>query len=130
MTAANVHDSQLLGALLDANNVDDELWADSAYYAEIPQQSLFLMGFDSRIHERAYRNRPLSEEQKADNTERSKTRAHVEHVFGDGVMTMGGKAIRSIGLANAKVQLGLKNLTYNLKRYLFWEKLFWQEAQA
>ena len=30
---------------------------------------------------------------------------------------MGGKFLRTVGLANAKVQLGLKNLTYNLMRF-------------
>lgn len=47
------------------------------------------MGFDGHIHEWAYRNRPLSEEQKDANRERSKTRAKVEHVLGSYVNEMG-----------------------------------------
>jgi len=31
---------------------------------------------------------------------------------------MGGKFIRTIGLARAKAKIGLMNLTYNLMRYL------------
>lgn len=31
---------------------------------------------------------------------------------------MGGKLIRTIGLARADVKIGLMNLTYNLMRYL------------
>lgn len=45
----------------------------------------------------------------------------VEHVFGGWVMQMGGKLLHSIGLDNAKAHLGLKNLTYNLLRYSFWQ---------
>ncbi|MEL6804191.1 MAG: IS5 family transposase [Bacteroidota bacterium] len=130
VTHAAVHDSQVLGELLDADNTDDELWADSAYFSAAVQAALYWMGFISHIHERAYRNRPLSEEQKAHNTERSRTRANVEHIFGTMTMTMGGKFVRSIGFASAKTQLGLKNLTFNLQRYVFWQKQELLEAAA
>ncbi|NEP19578.1 MAG: IS5 family transposase [Leptolyngbya sp. SIO4C1] len=122
VTDAAVHDSQVLGQLLDADNSDDELWADSAYLSAAIVEVLGWMGFVSHINERAYRNRPLSEQQKADNRERSKTRARVEHVFGTMVNEMGGKMVRTIGIARAEVMLGLKNLTYNLKRFVFWQK--------
>ncbi|MEO0802888.1 MAG: transposase, partial [Cyanobacteria bacterium J06642_2] len=79
------------------------------------------IGFESEIHERAYRNRPLSEKQKESNREKSKVRAKVEHVFGDWVMSMGGKLMRSIGKARAEANIGLKNLAYNIKRYVFLE---------
>ena len=121
VTAASVHDSQALGALLDADNSGDGLWADSAYLSVLIVDVLTLMGFDPHINERAYRNRPLTDEQKAANRERSKTRAKVEHIFGDFVTSMGGKVVRSIGLARAQTQLGLKNLVYNLKRFVYLE---------
>lgn len=119
---ASVHDSQMLGQILDGDNADDGVWGDSAYRSEGIETALELLGFDSHIHERAYRNRPLSETQKQANRERSSTRALVEHVFGDWVMAMGGKLVRSIGIERARTQLGLKNLTYNLKRYVFLQK--------
>lgn len=119
VTDAAVHDSQVLGELLDEDNDSDTIWADSAYRAEAIEATLALMGFDSQIHERGYRNHPLSEEQKESNHLKSTVRAKVEHVFGSWVMHMGGKLVRSIGLVRAKAQLGLKNLTYNLMRYTF-----------
>jgi IS5 family transposase len=128
VTDASVHDSQVLGQLLDADNDDDEIWADSAYLSIAIVTVLEMMGFESHINERAYRNRPLSEQQIADNRERSKTRAKVEHVFGSMVNEMGGKVVRTIGLARAETMLGLKNLTYNLKRYVFWQKQDMAEA--
>lgn len=121
VTDASVHDSQALGALLDADNSGDGLWADSAYLSVLIVDVLTLMGFEPHINERAYRNRPLTDEQKAANRERSKTRAKVEHIFGDFVTSMGGKVVRSIGLARAQTQLGLKNLVYNLKRFVYLE---------
>jgi transposase, IS5 family len=121
VTDAAVHDSQQLTAVLDADNDADEVWADSAYRSGAIEGLLEVLNFVSRIHERAYRNRPLSETQQADNRERSRTRARVEHVFGAWVMQMGGKLLRSIGLERAKVHLGLKNLTYNFLRLLWWQ---------
>lgn len=119
VTDASVHDSQVLGQLLDEDNESDEIWADSAYRSQEVEEVLEWMGFDSHIHERAYRNHPLSEQQKQSNRDKSKTRAKVEHVFGRWTMQMGGKLIRSIGLVRAKAVLGLKNLTYNFIRYTF-----------
>jgi IS5 family transposase len=121
VTDAAVHDSQAFTAVLDADNEGDEVWADSAYRSVALEGLLAVLKFISHIHERAYRNRPLSEAQKAANRERSQTRAKVEHVFGAWVMQMGGKLVRSIGLERAKVQLGLKNLTYNFLRLVFWQ---------
>ena len=118
VTDASVHDSQVLGTLLDADNRGDGLWADSAYLSVLIVEVLTLMGFEPHINERAYRNCPLTEEQKVANRERSKTRARVEHVFGDFVTSMGGKVVRNIGLVRAQTQLGLKNLVYNLKRFV------------
>lgn len=121
VTDAAVHDSQAFTAVLDADNQDNGVWADSAYRSDSIETLLDLLGFDSHIHERAYRHRPLTDAQKTANRERSQTRARVEHVFGGWVMQMGGKLLRSIGLDNAKAHLGLKNLTYNLLRYSFWQ---------
>lgn len=86
VTNAAVHDSQQLTAVLDADNEGDEVWADSAYRSVAIEGLLAALSFISHIHERAYRNRPLTEEQQTANRERSGTRAKVEHVFGAWVM--------------------------------------------
>jgi IS5 family transposase len=121
VTDAAVHDSQMLGAILDDENDSDEIWADSAYRSELIESVLRLLGFISCIHERAYRNRPLTEAQKESNRERSKVRAKVEHVFGTWVNSMGGKLMGCIGKQSIKASIGMKNLVYNFKRYVFWE---------
>ena len=119
VTDASVHDSKALGEVLDIENPSDKIWADSAYRSEDIEWTLEKIGFESEINERAYRNHPLSEEQKDNNREKSKVRARVEHVFGDWVTSMGGKLVRSIGKVRAEANIGLKNLMYNIKRYTF-----------
>ena len=121
VTNAAVHDSQVLGAVLDGSNSSAKLWADSAYRSDKIESVLGMMGFSSQIHERGYRNHPLTGRQKQKNRTRSRTRARVEHVFGRLVNEMGGKRLRSIGLKRATATLGLTNLAYNLKRLVMWE---------
>lgn len=121
VTDASVHDSQVLTQLLDDLNLGQGVWADSAYRSAGIEWLLLLLSWTSHIHERPYRNRPLTEEQKEENRNRSKTRSRVEHVFGGWTMQMGGKFLRSLGLDRAKINLGLKNLAYNFLRLVFWE---------
>jgi transposase, IS5 family len=62
------------------------------------------------------KDRPLSERQKSANTTRSKVRARVEHVFGQQQSSMGGKIVRTIGIARARFKIGMMNLGYNIRR--------------
>ena len=71
----------------------------------------------SQIHERAYRNNPLSEEQKESNREKSRVRARVEHIFGYMSQAMKGYYLRAIGRRRNAAAIGLINLIYNLARY-------------
>lgn len=121
VTDAAVHDSVALPSILDDDNAGDEVWADSAYRSALIEWFLALLNWCSQIHERGYRHHPLTEQQKENNRAKSKIRAKVEHVFGAWVNEMGGKLIRSIGLERARTQLGLRNLAYNLKRYVYLE---------
>ena len=118
VTPANVHDSQVFDELIDPDNRDPGVWADSAYHSEETETVLAEAGYESHICEKGQRGRPLSAQQQAANRVRSKVRSRVEHVFGFQENSMGGKLIRTIGLARAEVKIGLMNLTYNLARYL------------
>jgi transposase, IS5 family len=116
-TAASLHDSNAFDEVLQAPEVGGKLvWADGAYRSQAQEQSLKDSQHESWIHERAYRGKPLTEAQKLSNTEKSRVRARVEHVFGHQENSMGGIFIRTIGLARAKVGMGLMNLAYNLSR--------------
>jgi IS5 family transposase len=119
VTDASVHDSQEMDNILDPNNDSKETWADSAYRSEGQQTRLEMNQWVSHIHERAYRNTPLTLEQEAANTERSRVRARVEHIFGHMATAMNGCYVRTIGSARAKTKIGLENLAYNFSRYTF-----------
>jgi IS5 family transposase len=82
VTDAAVHDSQMLEALLDRANTSADVFADSAYRPAENEAKLKATGFNSRIHRRAGRNRPLSSAQAKANRSKSKIRVRVEHVFG------------------------------------------------
>jgi len=114
VTDASVHDSQAIGALLAEE--DGEIHADSAYRSEEISAQVRKLGIRNRIHERAYRNKPLSEEQIARNRSKSRIRARVEHVFGFLTGTMRADRIRTIGVRRAKRGIGLANLIYNMAR--------------
>lgn len=117
-TPANVHDSRVFDALIDPDNRDPGVWADSAYRSEETEAVLAKAGYESHICEKGQAGQPLGAEQEANNRKRSKVRSRVEHIFGFQQNSMGGKLIRTIGLARAEVKIGLMNLTYNLMRYL------------
>ena len=70
-----------------------------------------------QIHERAYRNRPLTEEQKASNRQKSKIRVRLEHSFGYMSQSMKGFYWRAIGRRRNAAAIGLINLIYNLARF-------------
>jgi IS5 family transposase len=118
-----VHDSQKLDDVLDLSNTGKEVWADSAYRSVEIEAGLKAKGLQSRIHRRAARNRPLSERQKSANTMRSKVRARVEHVFGHQQSSMGGKIVRTIGIARARFKIGMMNLGYNIRRLVQLERV-------
>lgn len=117
VTDASVHDSQPLDDLLTEKDEGQDFHADSAYTGE--EQEKVIAGYKmiNKVHEKGYRKKPLTEEQKAGNHEKSKTRARVEHVFGFMEQSMNGLIVRSVGIYRATSIIGLINLTYNLFRY-------------
>jgi IS5 family transposase len=134
-TTASVHDSRKLEAVLtppsaNATDEDRRLWADSAYRSAEAEVMLAAKNLTSEVHERAYRNRPLTELQKAANRIKSTVRARVEHVYGHMETAMGGLMIHTIGLARAKVKMTFKNLAYNMQRLVFLTKQRRQEQCA
>lgn len=117
VTDASVHDSQAVDKLLREEDAGKELHADSAYVGEPIAKVLEAKGMGNAIHEKGYRNHPLTAEQKTRNWEKSKIRVRVEHVFGFMEMSMKGIFVRVIGKERVGTVIGLANLTYNLFRY-------------
>lgn len=118
-TAANVHDSQLLGDLLHGD--ETRVWGDSAYAGQgevIRENAPKAKDFTNK---KGCRNRPLSAADAAKNMTKSKVRAKVEHPFLVLKRIFGFNKVRYRGLdKNANrlfVACGLVNL-YLARRQL------------
>ena len=116
VTDASVHDSQAIEQLLTEKDAGQPLYADSAYTGEEQEAVYKKKKVINKIIEKGYRNKPLTEVQKASNKEKSSIRARVEHLFGFIENSMNGSFVRTIGIARAKAKIGMINLTYNICR--------------
>jgi hypothetical protein len=94
------------------------VWADTAYRSAANEAHLARNGFRSQIHFRRKPGFGLTPMQKKANRARSTVRSAIEtvlaaekHVF--------GLFVRTIGIARASTKIGLANLAYNVKRYLW-----------
>lgn len=116
VTAANVYDGEKCTDMLNVK--DENFYADSAYSsAEIAEN--LPKYCKNHICEKGTRDHPLTEEQKNNNREKSRTRCRIEHIFGYMTNSMNGITIRSIGIKRAKFNIGFMNLVYNFCRYRF-----------
>ncbi|MEQ1930915.1 MAG: transposase, partial [Parvularculaceae bacterium] len=75
-------------------------------------------GLVSHIHRRKPKGRPMPENIRRGNATKSKVRSLVEHVFADQKHRMAIK-VRTIGLARARIKIGLANIAYNMRRFVF-----------
>ena len=129
-TPGNVHDSQELDELLDINKSKDKLkvsgqvYADSAYVPERSDKYSWgtnklndkkLGKQNNKILHRAYRNKPLTQQQKQDNKQRSSIRYVVERTFGLLKLHHGLGKARYLGLQRNKTRAQLIAMSHNLK---------------
>ena len=118
VTDASVHDSQELANLI--SNDDTSVDLDAGYTGEDLIDEI-LKRFPNavlNICARAYRNRPLTDEEKAINKIISRRRCRIEHIFGYMTRFMGGLVLRCHGIKRAYRDICNKNLAYNLKRFV------------
>ena len=78
-TAANVHDSQVLGDLLHGE--ETRVWGDSAYSSQGETIRKHAPNAKDLTNQKGRRNCPLSDDEKARNRTKSQVRAKVEHPF-------------------------------------------------
>jgi len=122
VSTASVHDSVTGKELLSKKDEGQALYGDGAYPGEQFDKAVEKVGMINKLHQKGHRNHPLTHKQKEKNKKKSKVRARIEHVFGFMHQSTGGLIIRTIGIARAKVKIGLMNLTYNLFRYTLYAK--------
>ena len=120
VTHAAAYDGCQLKALLDPDNTACDVWADTAYRSRENEELLSGRGLRSKIHFRKPPRKPLPLSHKKANAARSKVRSAVEHVFAHlkGHMKL---FIRTIGIERAKIKIGMANLAYNMRRFIFLE---------
>jgi IS5 family transposase len=123
VTNAARYDGALLPVLLDRANTASDVWGDTAYRSRANEKHLSARGLRSRIHRRKPVGRPMPKHIARANGRKSKVRSAVEHVFARQKGPM-GLIVRTVGLARARVKIGLCNLVFNMKR------MVWLRAQA
>ncbi len=117
-THAAAHDGARLEDVLDRTNTASEVYADTAYRSAKNEAMLARRGFVSRIHRKKPPNKPMPDRMRIANAQKSKVRSAVEHVFAHEKGPM-GLFVRTIGIARAKVKIGLVNLAYNMRRFVW-----------
>ena len=99
VTAANVHDSHEVPNLLHGK--ETRFYGDSAYRGKAQRERLRELAPKAKdfTHKRAYKNRPLTEADKATNRRKSRVRSKVEHPFLTLKRLWGFAKVRYRGLA-------------------------------
>lgn len=120
VSTASEHDTTHFEDVLDPANTNRDILADKGYVDGEREARLSKHGWRMHIQHsaqrqqgQAYLRRPA-----APQSLHLKKRAHIEHVFA-GQKQMGGKALRSIGLARATMYLNWKVAAYNLQRLVY-----------
>jgi IS5 family transposase len=118
VTDAAANDGRQLRALIDPKNTASGVWADTAYRSQRNETMLSRLGRVSMIHFRKPPRRPMPEQKARANALRSKVRSAVEHVFAHqkGIMAL---TIRTIGIERAKMKIGMANIVYNMRRFIW-----------
>jgi transposase, IS5 family len=124
VTDASVHDSQVFTALIDPHNTNADVYADSAYRSATFEAELKEAGYRSKVHFKAHRNKPLTQQQIKANYSRSKTRVRVEHIFGYQANSMKAGCIKTINITRACTKIGMTNLAYNMQRLIQLRRIY------
>ena len=118
VTDASVDDFNHFNDLLDRDSDDKNIYADSAYMPAEHLKILSELKFVEHLCRKGSRGHALTEEEKAYNREKPHIRCRVEHIFGVMLKRAGDLTMRRIGLERAGRTIGLRNLAYNICRYI------------
>lgn len=113
-TAGNVHDSTCFTELLSGD--ETAAYADSAYPSQKHNDWLEERGIANRLIKRAYRNRPLTAEDKIFNQTHAGVRCTVERVFGVLKQHYGMAKARYLGINRNRTRFELMCVAHNIKR--------------
>jgi IS5 family transposase len=120
--AAAYEGARLREGLLDKNNTASSVWGDTAYRSAANETFLEKNGVRSQVHRKKRKGRPVPDAARRTDAIKSIVRSRVEHVFAEQKDRM-GLFIRTIGIARARVKIGMANFVYNFKRMTFWRRI-------
>ena len=120
--AAAYEGRRLRQGLLDSSNTASGVWADTAHRSAANETFLTKNGFVSHIHRKKPKGRAMPETMRRADNAKSKIRSRVEHAFAEQKDRM-ELFIRTIGIARATTKIGMANLVYNIKRFIFLRKI-------
>ena len=121
MTDAAAHDGARLPDLLDKTNTASGVWADTAYRSEKNEAFMAQNGFVSKVHRKKPKGKLMPEKTRKANALKSMVRSKIEHVFAHQKGPMAA-VVRTIGKARAETKIGMINLAYNMRRFLWLER--------
>lgn len=111
-TAANVHDSVVIGDLLHGE--ETRVWGDSAYAGKKSSIHSVAPNAKDFTNKKSSRYRKLTDKERSANRYKSKTRARVEHLFGIMKGRFGFTKVRYKGLAKNAHHLFVSSALTNL----------------
>lgn len=109
--------------VLDHSKTASDVWAGTPYRFAKNEEMLSRRSFVSRIHRKKPKRKSMPESTRIANARKSRVRGAVEPVSSRQKCLM-GVVVRTIGLASARLKIGLANLTYNMRR------LGWLQAKC
>jgi len=120
--AAASDGARLREGLLDKTNTASTVWADTAYRSKANENFMEKGGFVSKVHRKKPHLKPMPRHIQKSNAGKSVIRSRVEHVFAD-QKSQTGLFIRTVGITRATMRIGLANIVYNMRRFLFLERI-------
>lgn len=114
LTTGSTHDSNVFEQLL--TDTERSVYADSAYKSQKHDKLLKIKHIQNQILQRAYRNKPLTEQQKQHNRFASQVRYVVERTFGVLKQYYGLGQARYDGIERNQARLSIICIAHNLKR--------------
>jgi len=115
-TAANVHDSAMFDDLL--LGTEKRVYADKGYAKKERREQLRRQGIVPKIMHKGYRNRPITDKQRKQNTIYSKTRNAVERPFGFMTVVLNYVRCRYYDFGRNRFQFMLAAMVYNIRRLI------------
>ena len=120
--AAASDGARLREGLLDRSNTASDVWADTTYRSKANEAFMEKHGFVSRVHRKKPHLKLMPRHTQRSNAGKSVIRSRVEHVFADQKSQM-GLFIHTVGITGATMKIGLANIVYNMRRFIFLERI-------